>query len=321
MILTTDIKNKLYRYFVQKLGSYNYRRGWLKSDCPNCGKHVFGIHLGLNRTNCFSCQHHPRPIDLVIDLEGFETESQVRILLNDLSGIEYVEPIAEPYSLKKDTVLPDSYMNIRRGTNRFATTARALLVKRGFEIDKVSKAGWGYCTRGKYSGYIIMPFYMNNKLIYFNARRFMGSGPKFNNPDIEDFGLGKSMIIYNVDALYTYKKVYLVESVMNGETMGSNGIATGGKKVSNYQLNLILKSPVEKIIIGLDDDAIEDAIKIAFKLIDYKKVKIMQMPYKKDINDLGKKKSQLIAFRSRYLDYKGLMKLKNELCTGNLVYT
>lgn len=297
---------------MQKLGLYNYRRGWLKGDCPRCGKHKFGIHLGLNRSNCFSCEYNIKPIDLVMQLESLEQIYEVNKLLSNIDGIEYVEPIIQPYQLKTNTVLPDSYVNIRRGNNRFAKTARALLVRRGFDVRRLARAGWGYCTKGKYQGYIIMPFYVDNKLIYFNARKFLGDGPKFNNPDIDDFGLGKSMIIYNIDALYMYNKIYLVESVMNSETMGDNGIASGGKKLSNYQLNVIIKSPVKKVIIGLDDDAIDDAIRVAFKLLDYKKVKILIMPEKKDINDIGKKATKKLERQSKYLDHKLLMELKHQ---------
>ena len=33
-----------------------YRRGWLKGDCPECGKDKkYGVNIALNRTNCFSC--------------------------------------------------------------------------------------------------------------------------------------------------------------------------------------------------------------------------------------------------------------------------
>lgn len=318
--MSKNIKNKLYHYFMKKLGSYNYRRGWIKSDCPSCGKHKFSIHLGLNRSNCFSCTYNPKPLELLMKLENITEFNQVSAILNDVSGIEYIEPTLEPYQLKTDTILPEHYVNISRGNNRFGKVARAYLEGRGFNIRRLSRVGWGYCTKGKYMGYIIMPFYLNNKLIYFNARKYIGSGPKFNNPDVEDFGLGKSFIIYNSDALKIYKTIYLVESVTNSETIGENAIATGGKKVSNYQLNAILKSPVERVIIGLDDDAIDDAIKIALRLVDYKKVKIMMMPEGKDINNIGRDKSLLIAQRSRYLDYRGLIKLKNEICKENPVY-
>jgi len=307
------LNNKLYQYFKQKLGSYDYTKGWIKSDCPNptCGRHVFGIHLGMNRSNCFSCNYNTRPLDIVMELEGLTTWHETMAFLGDIEGIEYVEPILEPYQLKKDAVLPEGYRGIKRGDSRIAKTARSYLIKRGFNIDELAKASWGYCTKGKYQGYVIMPFYINNKLVYFNARKFMGSGPKFNNPDIDDFGLGKSMIIYNVDALYRYERVFIFESVMNAATMGDSAIAMGGKVLSNYQLNIMIKSPVERFVIGLDDDALTEAIKLGLQLVDFKQIKIMMFPFKQDVNDLGKRRSMRIVRQSKWLDRKGLLSLKH----------
>lgn len=312
MTLNPELRNKLFRYFQKKLGSYDYRRGWLKSDCPSCGEHKFGINLSLNKSNCFKCNYKIRPMDLVMEIEGIQTYFELIKFLSDIEGIQYKEPVIEPYSLRTDAVLPDGYRNIRIGESRLARTARAYLKGRGFNIAELSKAGWGYCTKDKYLGYIIMPFYLNNTLVYFNARRFIGSGPKFNNPDIDDFGIGKSMIIYNVDALYRYDRVFMFEGLMNAATIGDSAIATGGKKVSNYQLNIIIKSPVKRVVIGLDDDAIEDAISLGLQLIDYKQIKIMLFPVGKDVNDLGKRKSLKLVWRSNWLDYKGLMNLKHE---------
>ncbi len=308
-----NLNNKLYQYFKQKLGSYDYTKGWIKSDCPNpaCGKHVFGIHLGINRSNCFSCGFNKRPLDIVMEIEGTKTFRDTMIILNSLEGIEYREPLMEPYKLKTKTLLPHGYRGIKRGESVIAKSARNYLIKRGFSIDELAKASWGYCTKGKYLGYVIMPFYMGNKLIYFNARKFLGTGPKFNNPDLDDFGLGKSMIIYNIDTLFRHDRVFIFESVINAATMGDAAIAMGGKKLSNYQLNTMIKSPVKKFIIGLDDDALSESIKLGLQLVDYKQVKIMQFPLKKDVNDLGKKKCMKIIRQSNWLDRKGLLSLKH----------
>ena len=173
--------------------------------------------------------------------------------------------------------------------------------------------GWGYCTRGKDMGYIIMPFYMGGKLVYFNARKYMFDGPKFNNPNIEDFGLGKSMLMYNVDSLLMYDRVWVVEGLMNAATLGDNCISTGGKKFSNWQVNVMIKSPVEKFIIGFDNDGLDDAINLALKLQPFKKVKIIQFPDTRDINDLGKKKVLLMSYNERYLTYNNLIQMRNNL--------
>jgi len=37
MVFNNEIKNKINEYLLKKLGMYDYRRGWLKGDCPSCG--------------------------------------------------------------------------------------------------------------------------------------------------------------------------------------------------------------------------------------------------------------------------------------------
>lgn len=313
MTLGTNTKQKLNEYFQRRLGMYDYRRGWLKGDCPSCGAHKFGIHLGFNRSNCFKCEYNALPLDIVMTNEHFKDRHQVYKLLNDLKGVTYKEPEVEPYELKQNIVLPERFKNIKRGDSFIAKRARAYMVSRGFDIDRLSRAGWGYCSKGDYQGYIIMPFFFNNRLIYFNARKFLGNGPKYNNPNIEEFGLGKSMIIYNFDALYFYNKIYLFESVINAETIGPDAIATGGKKLSNWQIKQIIKSPCEKLIIGLDDDAIEDAYKLALELVPHKKVKIILFPEGKDVNDLGKKKTLKLVHKNRYKTYNEFLIEKNNI--------
>lgn len=173
--------------------------------------------------------------------------------------------------------------------------------------------GWGYGTQGEYFGYIIIPFYIGGNLIYYNARRFMGSGPKYRNPKIEDFGLGKSLIMYNSDALALYKTIYLVEGAINAETMGDEGVATGGKKISHYQISMIQKSDVEAVVILLDPDAISDAIKVALELVYHKHIKVVILPDETDVNDLGLEKTLKMVNNSTWLDYNKLLMYHHNL--------
>jgi len=311
--LNNNIRNKLNQYFVENLGLQIYRRGWLKGNCPNCGKYKFGVNISINRTNCFSCGYNPKPIEVIADVEKLPGIPAAYKFVNIFDGTEFYEAPLEVKELKASSSLPEDYVNIKRGKSVYAKKARNYLKKRGFNIDALSKKGFGYCTSGKYFGYIIMPFYFQGKLIYFNARDFMSYGSKFNNPLVEDFGLGKSMLMYNMDSLYIYNKCYLVESVTNSITIGDNSFAIGGKKISRYQLNYIIKSPCEKIILGLDQDGIREAIKTGFDLCMSKKIKIMQFTDNKDINDIGFKKSKKIERQSKYLNHMDLIKLKNSL--------
>lgn len=312
MILNKERKSQLNEYFQKKLGMYVYSKGWIKGDCPSCGEHKFGIQISTDRTNCFKCGYNPKPVNLLMSLEKIDTTIEVYKILNNLTGIKYEDYEVERLEVKKNLVLPDGYKNIRMGNSSLAKAARKYLIKRGFDINELSMAGFGYGNKGKYFGYIIMPYYENNQLIYFTTRLFIGSGPKFNNPPMGDFGIGKNSMIYNKDSLYMYDRVFLVESITNARTIGDNTIGIGGKILSITQRNEIIKSPCKKIIIGLDRDAILHAVDIAFDLIDYKKIKIMVMPKEKDINDLGRSKSLLISQKAKYLTYQTLQKFKNQ---------
>ena len=274
----------------------------------------FGINLGLNRTNCFRCGEHPSAVDLVMYLEGLEKYTDVvRFLENEqFSGYVFKE---EAFELKgrKELYLPEGFKLLNQGTSTLAKSARAYVKRRGFDIDTVSKMGWGYGTKGKYFGYLIIPFHEKGQLTYFNARLFIGNGPRYNNPDTSESGLGKSFIIYNKDALEMYKTVFICEGAINAQTMGERGIASGGKAISRYQINEIIKSPVERIIILFDPDAKHNAIDLALKLVQYKKVKVVFLPEGKDVNDLGRKETLRRIYQVHYQNYQELLQLKMQL--------
>lgn len=311
MEYNNSIKRKINQYFKERWGAKDYRNGWLKADCPFCGKHKFGINISKSKANCFSCGDHKSPLRVIGILEELETLPKIFNFLRAFEGTDFLEPKVELREWKK-VELPESFKLLSLGKSILSESARNYMVGRGFNIRSLTMKGIGYCTGGKYAGYIIFPFYQNGKLIYFMSRQYLQLWVKFKNPAVEDFGIGKSMLTYNVDALLIYKKIYLVESVTNALTMGDNAVATLGKKISGYQLSMIIKSPVEEVIIGYDDDAIMESIKLGMDLINHKRVKLLLFPLKKDINQLGKKSVRKLEKNSPWLTYNDLLKLKNK---------
>lgn len=312
-MLNKLMKQKLYSYAIKSLGLREYRRGWLKGICPDCGRQdKFGFNLYQNRTNCFVCGYHPSPIRLIMDIEGLDSYNEVKQFLGTYEGRTYLEPVIERIE-RIETVLPEGYKNLAIGNSKLGKMARNYVKGRGFDPDDMALKGWGYGTKDEYWGYIIIPFYIGGKLIYYNARRYIGSGPKYRNPKIEDFGLGKSLIMYNSDALALYDTVYLVEGAINAETIGDEAIATGGKKISHYQISMIQKSEVDKIIILLDPDAMVDAIKVAMDLSFHKKVKVIELPEEVDVNDLGRDRTMVEVSNIPWLNYNELLKRHHNL--------
>lgn len=314
MKVTNEFKSKIKTYLVKRLGAFDYRRGWMRIPvCPYCHRgNKMGVNLSLFRCNCFRCGEHPSPSQLIMDVEGIETYSELLKLLNNgqFTELTFTETKTELAS-SKEVYLPDGFRLINHGDSRTARIFRKYIESRGFTAEVLSKHGIGYVPKGDMFGYLIIPFYYNGVLKYYNARKVIGNGPRYNNPTKDITGLGKEFIIFNHDALEMYRSVFICEGAINALTIGDRGVATMGKSISRYQLNQFIKSPVSHFIILLDPDAKEQAIALALKLVQFKKVKVVILPEGKDVNDLGRRETLRLVYQTRYQTYQDLIRMKN----------
>ena len=319
MKITNTFKSQLRTYLVKRVGAFDYKHGWMRVPvCPYCHReNKLGVNLSNYRTNCFRCGAHPNPAQLVMDIERIDTYSELLKFLNngEFTELQFKEEkveIANPLPV----YLPDTFKLISQGSSELSKIMRRYMKGRGFDIKKLSNLGVGYCSSKEMFGYLIIPFYYKGKLRYYNARNVIGNGPRYNNPNKDITGVGKEFIIYNHDALQMYRSVFLCEGAINALTMGERGIATMGKAISRYQINEIIKSPVEKVIILLDPDAKHYAINTALKLVHFKRVKVVYLPEDKDVNDIGKDKVLKLAYKTPYQGYQDLIRLKNSLVSS-----
>ena len=316
MKVTNQFKSKVKTYLVKRLGAFDYRRDWMRIPvCPYCHReNKMGVNLSLYRCNCFRCGEHPSPSQLIMDVEGLDTYSELIKLLNngDFTELTFTETKIE-LSESKEVYLPEGFKLLDHGDSRVSKIFRSYVKSRGFEPSMLSKQGVGYVTKGDLFGYLIIPFYYHGTLKYYNARKVIGNGPRYNNPTKDITGLGKEFIIFNHDALDMYRSVFICEGAINALTIGPRGVATMGKSVSRYQLNQFIKSPVSHFIILLDPDAKDPAIALALKLVQFKKVKVVILPEGKDVNDLGKSETLKLVYKTRYQDYQDLIRLRNSI--------
>lgn len=317
MKITNQFKSKLKTYFIKRLGAFEYRRGWMKlPTCPYCHRELkMGVNLSMYRTNCFRCNKHPNPSQLVMDVEGFDTYHELINFLNN-GQFEELEFHDEKVELAeaKPLYLPDSFRLLSIGDSQIARSIRSYVKGRGFSIEELCKHGVGYATKkGSFVAYLIIPFYYHGQLRYYNARKVIGNGPRYNNPNKDITGLGKEFIIFNYDALEMYRSVFICEGALNALTIGDRAIATMGKAISAYQVNELLKSSCQRYIILLDPDAKKYAINLALKLVTYKKVKVVFLPEGFDVNDLGRKQTLKLVYQTRYQSYQDLIQIRNFL--------
>lgn len=307
--LNKSIKGKLYNYFHGKLDLKNSTKGYFRTDCifPGCdGRYTLALHIEKSRVYCFKCATAKSTIGFLMYMEKFELISQAYNFLKIQQEYEAYDRVAYRDRNKeyKTIDLPESYNLISQGDSVIGKAARAYMKKRGFNIDKLALKGVGYCTRGDYQGYIIFPFYERGVLKFFQGRLFMASGLKMKNPESDIYGVGKSQVIYNRDALFIYNKVYVLESITNSLTLGDNACGILGKKCSQNQMSNIIESPCQKIVIILDPDAISEALDLAMQLVPYKKTKLVKLPMGFDVNDLGRKKTLKLVSNTHYKDFR-----------------
>lgn len=311
---TESIKGKLFKYFEGKLNPKKSTKGWWRCNCinPGCeGIYTMAIHFSFNRVKCFKCGYNSNLIKGLMEMEEYETYSQAYEYLHIQQEYEFFETPLKAKQEFKPIELPESFRLLNMGDSLCGKSARHYMRNRGYNINSLSLKGIGYCTSGEYAGYIIFPFYHQGKLIYFQGRKYMGSGPKMHNPTTEDYGVGKSQIIFNQDALYIYNKVYVTESITNSLTMGDRGIGTLGKSISPYQLSNIIGSPCQNIIMILDPDAYKEAIDTAMQIVNFKHIKVVKLPNGPlDVNDYGKGKTLQFVKGTPYSKYMDLYKIK-----------
>lgn len=316
MKITNQFKSKLKTYFIKRLGAFEYRRGWMKlPTCPYCHRELkMGVNLSMYRTNCFRCNAHPSPAQLIMDIEGFTEYHELINFLNNgqFDELEFHDEKIE-LAEAKPLYLPDSFRLLSIGDSQIARSIRSYVKGRGFSIEELCKHGVGYATKEPFFGYLIIPFYYRGQLRYYNARNVIGKGPRYNNPDKDITGLGKQFIIFNHDALEMYRSVFICEGALNALTIGDRAIATMGKAISQYQVNELLKSQCQRYIILLDPDARSYAVNLALKLVAYKKVKVVFLPEGFDVNDLGKKQTLKLVYQTRYQSYQELIQIRNSL--------
>lgn len=310
MKLSREILGQLSTYFIGKLGVKPHRTGWLRQGlCPSCGKdRKFGVNVSLNRTNCFSCGFHETPMNLLIHLESLSTYNEAFVFLGAFDPTKVIDTPLN-YIKEKTGSLPDGYRLITIGDSVTGELARKYMSKRGFDLDFLTMKGIGYCVEGPYYGRIIIPFYEEGRLIYFNARQFLNLADKHKNPSMDEFGIGKSLLMYNADCLKVYDKSYLMESAMNCLTWGDDAFGIGGKTISQYQLTRILLRKPKRLVIVLDPDAYFEAIKLGLLLSKYLKIKVLKLPTGKDVNDLGRKPVRRIELDTPWQSYQDLYRI------------
>jgi hypothetical protein len=267
--------------------------GWYDGVCPLCADMKLAVTFEYNLVKCWKgCLDKQFIIDFIMDIEGVRRFEAYEILESyEAKPLDYTY-IEQGQVEVSEVVLPAGYKSLLRGEGALGDRARKYLKGRGFDLEYLDNIGVGYVAEeGEFFGYLIIPLKRNGKLAFFIARDFIGNFLRYKNPKVKDFGIGKSELLFNEEALYRYDKVYLTEGWADAATMGPQGVSYQGLDLSIQQSSIIIKSPVKEIVIVPDIGAYKYGLIQARKLYEHIPVKVLDISAYvkrgKDINEIG----------------------------------
>ena len=140
----------------------------------------------------------------------------------------------------------------------------------------------GYCEEGPYSGRVIVPSYdSNNQLNYFTARSFFEGGMKYKNPPVT-----KNIVAFE-NLINWNEPVILCEGMFDAIALRRNAIPLLGKTLPKVLERTLLENKVKEVVIFLDNDARDDAVKMEQRLQQYGIATKLVITGEKDASQMG----------------------------------
>lgn len=277
--------------------NHNEYSGQMAFNCPTCSYDIKGLDDGDGKYNlevnyidgvykCWVCSDtHDTHGTLHKLIKTFGTKKQLKkfeILMPDSDG-ERIKKSYKRVRLPKEYIAFDSVSAGMKLTPQYKQ-AWNYIKKRNITDEQIKKYKIGFCYQGEYENRIIIPsFNQENELNYFIARSYLSyTKMKYKNPEAE-----KEIIIFNENLIDWEQPIYVVEGAFDSIFV-PNSIPMLGKHMSDYLFNL-LYDKAKEIVILLDGDAWEDAVKLFHKINCgklFNKVWIIKLDLDRDIADL-----------------------------------
>lgn len=210
-------------------------------------------------------------------------------------GITFIaqEPITSPVSLlvdkfkqaftpvKKTDNTTGVVLDVLKSTHAIAHSdsiiagwARNYLNKRRITNDQIAHYDLRF-SADTHTGRIIIPFYENSSLVYYQARQFMNmSALKVVNPTEAEVAKGKSNWLFGFDIAKQFREVIICEGWASVISAGYDAVGIQGSVVSDIQFKKLV-THWKKFVVMLDAGALEQANNLCYRLLPYGEVRIV----------------------------------------------
>lgn len=295
------IISEIFRRFLGEPHNHNEDSGQVSFDCPACaedkglsigkgdGKYKLAINYKKGIFKCWVCNYQNNMYGKIPKLIKRYGNSKI---LKDYLILKPEDDYKYDYNNLTPTVveLPEGFKRLVdcNGSEYKYHEAYYYLIDRGFTDEMIKYYNIGYTVKGAFRFRVIIPSYDEaGDLNYFVARAWdKWVKPKYNNPEAE-----KQLIIFNENKINWDATIYLVEGVFDHMVI-PNSIPILGKDLSSKLLHKIMTKAGANVVILLDEDAHDDAIRI-YKQLNvgrlYNKIKLCVPPYKQDPSSIFQK--------------------------------
>ena len=267
----SQIISDILKQFLGEPAEHNESSGQMSFDCPACaedkglangcgdGKHKLALNYKKNIYQCWVCKFENNMHGSVPNLIKRYGNNKI------LKEYQIIRPTDldannQNKEIKVDLKLPIGYKKISESNYNDLNYGKAYryLRERGITDTMIKEYNIGFTVTGKYHNRIIIPSYdESGELNYFISRAWdKWKKPKYLNPDVE-----KQLFIYNEFTLNWDGTIYLVEGVFD-HIVVPNSIPLLGKTMYDRLKSLLLKNAKSDVVILLDDDAKDDAVRI-----------------------------------------------------------
>jgi DNA primase len=262
-VLSLNDKNKVTSILSNTLGSHSTLRGnELAFYCPFCNHHKqkLQVNTETQKWHCWTCNSGGKKLTSL--LRKLDVDKNSISTIREIYGDSNYNPQREDAETKVYISLPKEYISLNeppKGFNPEYKQAINYLTQRGITQKEIIKYNIGYCKDGLYGRRIIIPSYDSNGLLnYFISRSYyLDEKMKYKNPPIS-----KNIICF--DSQINWKEpIILCEGVFDAITIKRNAIPLLGKFPSKQLVEKIFMGGVSNIIISLDNDAMNEAMKAA----------------------------------------------------------
>lgn len=274
--------------FLGKPKKVYENRSQILWNCPVCdddrNKGNLEVNVEKSVYHCWSCgetEGTHGTVGKLFDKFGNKKLKKLYLILKPEENEKVIKVKKPKVTLPENfTLFKDSHpvYPIRRQAYNY-------LKSRGITDEIIEKFGIGFCDKGSHAGRIVIPSYSKKgELNYYVGRSWdIYSKAKYRNPEAE-----KDQIIFWENLIDWNKDIYLVEGAFDGMFL-DNPVVMLGKHMSELLFETIYNNAKGNVIICLDGDAWENAVRLYHELNGgelWGKIKIVKLPNDRDVCDL-----------------------------------